>query len=294
LSVLYIWFVDGQMREPKDAYWQLGRLVLGHPSDVNRGQIADHYRGWLVKAFYIPLFLGSANSMLNGVISFDLSAQKGAQLPLFHFGNDLIYSIDVLYAAVGYLLSLRVFDSHLRSAEPTMLGWAVALECYAPFWPKLFNPLYLNYDGPGFETWLAGHDAMLWIVAAVILVLEGIYVLATIAFGVRFSNLTHRGILTNGPYRFTKHPAYIAKNISWWLVTLPFVPFHGWVGAVKSSLALGGIGVMYFLRARTEERHLSRDPAYVEYALWMNDHGWLRFLNRVRFFKYKAPVAPPR
>jgi hypothetical protein len=52
------------------------------------------------------------------------------------------------------------------------------------------------------------------------------------------------------------------------------------------------VSTIYFLRAKTEERHLSKDPAYVEYALWMDEHGWLRFLNRVplvRGMMYKAP-----
>jgi protein-S-isoprenylcysteine O-methyltransferase Ste14 len=291
LAVLYIWLVDGQMRAPRDAYWQLGRVFLGHRSDANGAEIADHYRGWLIKAFYLALFLASANSQLNGIIAYDLGDLTWSNLRLYHFGNDLIYALDVLYAAVGYVLSSRLFDSHLRSAEPTFLGWVVALECYPPFWGKLFSPQYLRYDGPGFEAWLGGHYALMWGWVAVVLGLEVIYVLATFAFGVRFSNLTNRGILTNGPYRFTKHPAYLAKNLSWWLITLPFVPYQGWTSAVKSSLCLGGVNFIYFLRARTEERHLSKDPTYVAYAVWMNEHGWLRFLNRVPFFRYVAPVA---
>jgi hypothetical protein len=47
---------------------------------------------------------------------------------------------------------------------------------------------------------------------------------------------------------------------------------------------------MYFMRAKTEERHLSRDPVYVQYALWMNEHGVLRFLNRIPGLKYKPPA----
>ena len=49
---------------------------------------------------------------------------------------------------------------------------------------------------------------------AILVVLTGIYAWATMAFGLRFSNLTHRGILTHGPYAFTKHPAYMSKNAS--------------------------------------------------------------------------------
>ena len=56
-----------------------------------------------------------------------------------------------------------------------------------------------------------------------ILVCIAVYSWATISFGIRFSNLTNRGIITNGPYRYTKHPAYIAKNLSWWMESVPFV-----------------------------------------------------------------------
>jgi protein-S-isoprenylcysteine O-methyltransferase Ste14 len=289
-AVLYVWVVDGQMREPRDAYWQLGRVFLRHPEDAKRADIANHYRGWLIKAFYLPLFVVFTHSQLNAILTYNLGGTRN--IGLFHFLTDLIYALDVLYATVGYILSSRLIDTHLRTAEPTMLGWVVALECYMPFWGKLFSPMYLHYEGIGFETWLAGVPTVRWIWAGVILGLELIYLLATFAFGVRFSNLTNRGILTNGPYRFTKHPAYIAKNMSWWMITLPFVPNHGWADAVKWSLGLAGVSTIYFLRAKTEERHLSKDPAYVEYALWMKEHGWLRFLNRVplvRGLMYKAP-----
>ena len=291
-AVAYVWLVDGAMGEPHDAYWQLGRLVLLHPGDVRKADIANHYRSWLIKAFYLPLFVVYAHNQLHDILSYRLAGMDLSSLRLYHFSSDLIYALDVLYATVGYVLSFRLFDTHVRSAEPTMLGWVVALECYAPFWNGLFNRAYLHYDGVGFESWLGGYDGLRWGWAGAILVCEGIYLLATFAFGVRFSNLTNRGILTNGPYRYTKHPAYLAKNLSWWLITLPFIPQHGWVGALKGTLALAGVSAVYFLRARTEERHLSRDPAYVEYALWMNEHGVLRFLNRVTFFRFAPPAVP--
>jgi protein-S-isoprenylcysteine O-methyltransferase Ste14 len=288
LGVVYVWFVDGMMREPHDAYWQLGRVVLLHPADARKADIANHYRGWLIKAFYLPLFVVFTHNQLNGILTYKLAGLSDTGL--YHFLSDAIYALDVLYATVGYVLSFRVIDTHLRSAEPTMLGWVVALECYSPFWNGLFNRTYLHYDGIGFESWLAGNASVRWLWVAMILACEGVYLLATFAFGVRFSNLTNRGILTNGPYRYTKHPAYIAKNISWWLISLPFIPHHGWVEAVRSTLALAGVSAIYFLRARTEERHLSKDRTYVEYALWMNEHGVLRWLNRSSFFAYRAPT----
>jgi protein-S-isoprenylcysteine O-methyltransferase Ste14 len=291
-AVTYVWLVDGHMRAPRDVYWQLGRVVLMHPEDARKADVSNHYRGWLIKAFYLPLFVVFTHNQLNGILTSKLAPIEASNLGLYHFLSDAIYALDVLYATVGYVLSFRVIDTHLRSAEPTLLGWVVTLECYSPFWNGLFNRVYLHYDGIGFESWLAGHDGARWLWAALVLTCEGVYLLATFAFGVRFSNLTNRGILTNGPYRYTKHPAYIAKNLSWWLITLPFIPHHGWASALKSTLALGGVGAIYFLRARTEERHLSKDPAYVAYALWMNEHGVLRGLNRFSFFAYRAPPSP--
>ena len=54
-----------------------------------------------------------------------------------------------------------------------------------------------------------------------------VYCLATVAFGYRMSNMTYRGIITSGPYRFTKHPAYLGKVASWWLISLPFFSNEG-------------------------------------------------------------------
>jgi protein-S-isoprenylcysteine O-methyltransferase Ste14 len=289
VAVFYFWLVDGQMRDPYDAYWQLGRAVLWRFSDVKRADIANHFRGWLVKAFYLPLFVVYTHGQLNGLLNFNLADLHASNLRLYDFLNDLVYGLDVLYATVGYALSLRIIDTHLRTAEPTMLGWVVALECYEPFWSGLFQRWYLHYEGIGFGAWLSDHLTLRWGWVAIIVALDCIYVLATFAFGVRFSNLTHRGILTNGPYRFTKHPAYIAKNLSWWLISVPFLPHHGWLDALRSSVLLGGVNVIYFLRAKTEERHLSRDPTYVAYALWMNEHGLLRFLKHVPLFRYVPP-----
>jgi hypothetical protein len=35
------------------------------------------------------------------------------------------------------------------------------------------------------------------------------------------------------------------------------------------------------MRAKTEEWRMSRDPDYVRYALWIEEHGMFRFVRRV-------------
>jgi len=122
-----------------------------------------------------------------------------------------------------------------------------------------------------------------------ILFLIGIYVWASIAFGIRFSNLTHRGILTNGPYRYTKHPAYISKNLSWWLISMPFLSAASPIEALRHSLLLIAVNTIYFFRARTEERHLSFDPTYVDYAKYIEVKGIFAAIGkRIPALKFKA------
>jgi hypothetical protein len=76
-----------------------------------------------------------------------------------------------------------------------------------------------NADGVGWSMWLAGYPTLFAVWGSIILVLLVLHLWCDACFGVRFSNLTNRGIITNGPYRFSKHPAYVIKNIRWWMVT---------------------------------------------------------------------------
>ena len=205
---------------------------------------------------------------------------------------DGFYFLDVGVAALGYLLSLRIIDSHLRSAEPTTLGWVVALACYEPFW-SVIGRQYLAYETPyTWGAWLWNHPLAYALWGSLILLLVAVYVWATVAFGTRFSNLTHRGIITGGPYRWTKHPAYLAKNLSWWLMYIPFLAPGGAAMQLRSCLLLAGLNLVYLLRARTEERHLARDPDYVAYARWIEQHGLLRGIRHLpllRQLRFRAP-----
>jgi len=110
-----------------------------------------------------------------------------------------------------------------------------------------------------------------------------IYALSTVAFGLRFSNLTHRGIITDGPYRWSKHPAYISKNLSWWLISMPFLSLPGWGESLRNCALLLLLNLIYYLRAKTEERHLGRDAVYLAYCAWIANNGLFR-----RF----APLRP--
>jgi protein-S-isoprenylcysteine O-methyltransferase Ste14 len=197
----------------------------------------------------------------------------------------LLFLIDIAFATVGYLLTFRPLDSHIRSANPYLAGWTAALVCYPPLLLMgAGRPLDYQRGTAEWSYWLGDYPAAAWAMAALLVLLTAVYAWATVAFGLRFSNLTHRGILTHGPYRWSKHPAYLAKNLFWWGSTLPFLSVTGDPATTaRNTLLLGVVSGIYYWRARTEEAHLRADPAYRAYAAWMARHAPLpRLARRLR------------
>jgi len=291
LALPYFYFIDSRMPKPRDGYWHIGKLLTFQWDEVDRRVLSQHLLGWLIKGFFLPLMFTFMCNDLGRFIANDFS-QLTAFKFWFDFLHDFLYFIDVGLVTMGYMMSLRLTDTHFRSAEPSMLGWAVALVCYEPFW-SLFGRQYLSYEtGYMWGKWLWDTPILYGIWGAMILVLTAIYVWATVIFGARFSNLTHRGIIANGPYRWTKHPAYIAKNLSWWMISIPFMAQGTPDETLRHCLLLLGLNGIYAMRAKTEEWHLSRDPDYVSYALWMDENGmfrWIRHLPVVCWLAYRAP-----
>jgi hypothetical protein len=280
VALPYIYWVDRRMPEPCDALWQMGRFVTLRWRGLDARVIGQFLLGWVARGYFLPLMFTYLCNDLNRLLQYDPHSLHGFK-DLYDWAYFVLFFIDVAMVSMTYLMSLRLTDTHVRSTEPTMLGWVTALICYQPLW-SLVSGQYIDYDnGPRWDLWLQ-HVPWLYVAwGSAILALSFIYVWATLSFGGRFSNLTHRGIITNGPYRYSKHPAYIAKNLSWWMISMPFMFADDLAMAMRRCLLLGLLNFIYYLRAKTEERHLAVDPLYVEYAAWMDRHGLLRFINRM-------------
>jgi len=290
VAIPYFHLVDRRMRSPRDGYWQMGQMLLLRWREVDTALLGQHLLGWLVKGFFLPLMFAYMCQAMEQLLAYGGGA--GAR-SVFDLAFNGMYFVDVTLVSVGYLVTFRLTDSHIRSTEPSFLGWAVALACYQPFWGFL-SSRYLAYRTDyDWQAWLHPGTSAYAAWGAVILLLTALYLWATLSFASRFSNLTHRGIITNGPYRLSKHPAYVAKNLSWWLIAVPFLAQDGWQDGLLRCLMLLGVNALYWLRARTEERHLSADPVYVQYALWMEEHGLLRWVKRLPglgFLRYREPA----
>ncbi len=281
LAIPYFFWMDGRNGGERDGYWHMGQLALLRWQQADRRIIGQHLLGWTVKLFFLPLMFVYLSGKVHYLRGYHFELVFSSFKTFYDFAFDFLFYVDLLIACVGYLCTFKATDSHIRSTEPTMLGWAVAIMCYQPFW-SFFSSHYIDYQsgGAGWGKWLWDYTAVYVLWGSSILVLTGIYVWSSLAFGIRFSNLTHRGILTNGPYRYCKHPAYVSKSLSWWLISMPFMLNSGVDESLRHCLLLLLLNTIYLLRARTEERHLSQDPAYCEYARYIEKHGLLRRLGR--------------
>lgn len=238
-------------------------------------------RALLVKLFFTPLMtvffvdqfphlvsnVGYVFNSIPDLIASGNYSHKRFNNDLFNISIALIFSVDVALAWVGYVVSSRWVDNQTQSAEPTTLGWMVCLICYPPF--QMFLGLYFPAPAER-EVLRFDHQWIITITTTLMLLSYVVYMSATMWFGVRFSNLTNRGIIRTGPFALVRHPAYASKNFAWWCVMFPAILFNavhtGVHIAIIQTLGLLTMTFVYYLRAITEERHLSADPQYVEYC----------------------------
>ena len=212
-------------------------------------------------------------------------------LSIYRYAYEYIFIIDVAIATMGYIITLRLFDAHNRSVEPTLAGWLVCIICYWPFMDLVGHHYLRYYDAPTWGSQFSSFPTLQVCWSILILFFLMIYVWATVQFGIRASNLTHRGILTNGPYRWSKHPAYLSKCISWWLISLPFLAGPPTTEAIRLTILLIGLNLIYFARAKTEERHLSNDPIYEKYKTFIQLHGVIAVVKRTLRGQYANVIA---
>jgi protein-S-isoprenylcysteine O-methyltransferase Ste14 len=231
----------------------------------------------LLKFFFAPLMInwclahvGDMSSAILQAVGGWQAGQRGRILfdsGLFWACFQAILFVDTLLFTVGYIVEIPALRNRIRSVDPTFFGWFICLACYPPFngvTGSFFE--WQSNDFPQFQ-----HDAIHFAANIVLLALMVIYSWASVALGLKASNLTNRGIVGRGPYSVVRHPAYAAKNLAWWIGAMPTLYALGSLGNVKgllyALLSLAGWSLIYALRAITEERHLLfANNGYAEYA----------------------------
>jgi len=273
-SIPYVLWLDRRLVEPKDGAYVFGAWLMGQSDGQASEAIFNHLRSWAVKGFFLAFMLAIVPGGFGEFVRGDMSDLFRNPVALAQWLITLMFTIDCAFATAGYVLTMRPLDAHIRSANPFAAAWMAALICYPPF-TLMGNggPLDYHQGTADWVYWLQGHPVLLALAGVVLVGLTAIYAWATVAFGYRFSNLTHRGILTHGPYRFSRHPAYLSKNLFWWISTIPMLTTGSWSDAARATALMAATTGIYYWRARTEERHLGLDPVYRDYTAWMARNG---------------------
>jgi protein-S-isoprenylcysteine O-methyltransferase Ste14 len=290
LSIPYVVMLDRRLHDPKDGCWAFGQWLLGQETDAaQRESIFAHLRTWAVKGFFTAFMVSIVPGIFIDILLRPMDVVLSNPMEFAAFLISFCYIIDVHLATVGYTLTMRPLDAHIREANPYGMAWVAALMCYPPFILMIGDrPLNYEVNIIGWGSWLGGSEALAWLWAGLLIALTAIYAWATAAFGIRFSNLTHRGILTHGPYAWTRHPAYISKNTFWWLSSLPMLSMTV-TDSIRNTMLLAIISGIYYWRAKTEEKQLLADPAYRDYWNWAQQHALIPRLFR-RFNGMDRPV----
>lgn len=218
----------------------------------------------VLKFFYFPImlsfFIGNLKSAIyiweyHPVNIFSVSG-------IFDWGYflllDIILTVDTVIFTFGYAFEAKWLKNEIKSVDPHISGWFFALICYPPF-----NNVVDRLTQTGAVTHynnLLSDPALLPAFRVATLLCYLIYVWATIALWTKSSNLTNRGIVAAGPYKYVRHPAYVAKNIAWWLEQIPYLA--SWGGVIVLLMW----NSIYVIRALTEERHLLKDSDYQKYV----------------------------
>jgi len=288
---LWIYFSEWRLGPAKEGGWHLGLLLLGRRREVNTYLLCDDLMGWLVKGIFLPINFCELTRALgvfrgNGEFMLDLSAG----LPWGQVQStlmEMIYALLIAAIIPGYLFSARLLNTHLRKADHTWMAWVVTLSCYSPLSSSVLTYWFhyghlINHDIQWMLPWVVMTQdipVLYFGCGGLILLLELIHCWGEALFGIRASNLSHRGIITNGPLRFCKHPIYLVKCIAWGLMWLPFTcaPFPE---CMRATILYFGVCGIYMLRGFVEERLLHDDPDYRAYALWIDRHGMFAWLGR--------------
>ena len=287
-------YTEWRLGPRRDHAWHLGMLVFGQWKLVDFAEIRTGLFGWIVKGFFLPLnFCGSLDC---------LGAFRGREAQIFHLpwpavvhmADKMIFFVLLIAIIPGYLFSTRLLGTEIRKVDQSALGWAVTLACYPPYnegiWRGLltFHGILPNGAPLPWVSWTQGAPGVFYLVGALILIFEFVHYWAEATCGLRSSHLSHRGIITSGIFRYTKHPVYVVKFFGWGFMWLPFLSGQTWSGCLRQTAVFILFAFVYVMRAWVEERLLSSDPDYVRYGLWMDENSVFRFVGRaVPFFRYQ-------
>lgn len=236
----------------------------------------------LIKLVYGPLMLNGIlvewhtypGLMLQWQQSPSLISQLDCAYALFVTS---VFMLDSCLFCFGYHAEARWLGNEVRYVETSLAGLVVCLICYPPF--NSVTGAFLGASNGDMNILFRGdlHHPLTWVLRGLAVAALLLLTSASCSLFTKASNLTNRGIVRWGPYRWMRHPGYVGKNLFWLITLIPMFcavdasnPAFPWKDHLLLCLGrtCGFVGwcAIYVLRGLTEERLLMRDPDYRAYC----------------------------
>ena len=196
----------------------------------------------------MPRLIGTSGRQFSDLVLF---AATLTELAILFFTTDTFTVIDWIYILQHvFVLGIAVSRPPPKAQDRSLgAGAAVAVAYLYPY----AQVIYLRWI-PGEAAWPAGGLVM-------VSVATGLSVVSLLYLGRYFGiRPALRGLVTTGPYALVRHPIYLS-----YLVSDIGYNLQEWNFGTALLVLLGWVSLIY--RILAEERMLSQDPGWREYAV---------------------------
>lgn len=284
-----------------DGTYNMGLFATLQLEKINWKIFRDGILEWLIRLIFLTLNFTSAVKYIG---DYRLDPLFVTKLNFTNFVisiEPIIFLIILIVILPGYLFSWRIINNDTKKIDSSWFAWSFLLICYQPFIGTIFNTTF-KYTSElpatvGAPVWVylttstfTSLYILQLILGTLILISFLMHLWGEAILGIRSSNISNKGIITNGPFRITKHPVYLFKIFAWFLISLPFFNALTALESLRLGLAFLFICAIYIGRCISEERLLASDKNYVEYALWMDNNSYFKFVGKlfpVMTFKWR-------
>jgi len=271
-----------------DGTYQFGLLARLRFSEMNGELLLNGVLEWLMRGIFVLINFLAASIFIGRLRSNGLPNFSEGFSSLVTSLDSFIFAIILLVILPGYLFASRLIGTNIKKIDRTWFGWMITLSAYSPLNAAVFTawvtyrPLQDIYGET--PVWIAlstDYPAILLALGTAIIAMAIVHLWGEAILGIRSSNLALRGIITNGPFAFTKHPVYVSKSFQWAFIFLPILNAVGILDAVRSGILFLLVCILFGARALAEERLLAKDEGYVRYALYMDRHSIFAPIGRL-------------
>ncbi len=291
VSLLLIFVTEFILGEKRDGTYQFGLLARFRIRQIDWKIFFDGVREWLLRCFFLLINFYAAVWYLSYLRTNGLPDWGGDFVQFITRLDLAIFGLIVFSILPGYIFASRLIGTELKKVDRTWFAWAINLSCYPPLNAAIFGawvryvpasetaPIYQGVPAWAYHT--LSNLPLLYLVGGIIIFFALIHLWAEAIVGIRAANMSARGIITTGPFRFTRHPIYVSKCFQWGFLYFPVLNAVGIVSPVQSGILFLLVCAIYAGRALGEEKLLATDDNYVKYALYMDDKSMFAFVGRL-------------